>query len=291
MQILIHPMHTSCDYELAKTGHNFYAPRAKFWDLGQRPQPANWHLGGTSGYDVCVVGTEEGFHFFKDTHLPIVFYHVCNLGSGQFSAEIEERCAAVVFTCRECADRWMFRNQNKKFVIEQSVDTSVYCGYRGDGGDILTVANCYPRRPAEWYEWLLKSSERLNLHLVGAGNEGVKCAVGHARDYEDLKERYRQYKVYLNPATDLSMAVLEAMATGIPIVTFKLITYQDFAIDGFNCFIVNNVDEAVQRVNQLLSDSVLRARLGTQGRKSVADRLTPTIFSQRWNALFALVKP
>jgi hypothetical protein len=289
MRILIHPMHTSCDYELAKTGHQFYAPHAKYWDGGQRPKPDNWYVGGTALYDACIVGTEEAFGLLRNSRLPMIYYQVCNLGEGPFNAEIERRCSAVVFTCREVADRWQFRDPSKKRVIEQSIDTQVYAGHRGDGGDVLTVANCYPRRPAQWYDWLLQCAGRMNLHLVGAGNAGVACAKGHALDYEDLKERYRQYKVYLNPATDLSMAVLEAMATGIPLVTFSPITYRDLAIDGENCFVVANADEAVARVEQLLADPGLRSRMGAAGRNSVAARLTPEIFSRKWNELLQVV--
>lgn len=80
-----------------------------------------------------------------------------------------------------------------------------------------------------------------------------------------------------------SPAVLEAMAAGMPIVTVAHPTSP--IIDGVNGFVSNEPLILRERLEQLLADEVLAARLGAAARATVADRFPLATFQDRWRAL------
>jgi trehalose synthase len=65
------------------------------------------------------------------------------------------------------------------------------------------------------------------------------------------------------------LTVAEAMWKGTPVIGGNVGGIRHQIADGENGFLVNTVDEAAERIGQLLDDRQLRDRMGTSGRESV----------------------
>jgi glycosyltransferase involved in cell wall biosynthesis len=74
----------------------------------------------------------------------------------------------------------------------------------------------------------------------------------------------------------LGLSVLEAMASGTPVIASRLDGLPEVVRDGETGFLVTpgDVDELRDRLTQLLGDRALAARMGRRGRELVLDRFT-----------------
>ena len=67
------------------------------------------------------------------------------------------------------------------------------------------------------------------------------------------------------------LPVLEAMATGAPVVCTDAHGNRDFCVDGENCLLVDGrVDEVRGAIERLLADRALRERLGAAAIQTAA---------------------
>jgi glycosyltransferase involved in cell wall biosynthesis len=105
----------------------------------------------------------------------------------------------------------------------------------------------------------------------------------------DLPLAYRSARVLVLPSVEVScygkhiavsellgLAVLEAMASGTPVVASRLGGVPEIVRDGETGFLVPPGDTAAlhERLAQLLDDQSLRRRLGESARQDVLDRFT-----------------
>jgi glycosyltransferase involved in cell wall biosynthesis len=63
--------------------------------------------------------------------------------------------------------------------------------------------------------------------------------------------------------------LLQYMGVGVPSVASPIGVNVDIIQDGVNGYLANTSSEWFDRINRLVEDSALRARLGTQGRYTV----------------------
>jgi glycosyltransferase involved in cell wall biosynthesis len=64
-------------------------------------------------------------------------------------------------------------------------------------------------------------------------------------------------------------AVLQAMASGLPVVASDLPVYRDAVVPGETGFLVKTEVELLERCQELIDDADLRRRLGAAGRERV----------------------
>lgn len=87
---------------------------------------------------------------------------------------------------------------------------------------------------------------------------------------ETLPDFYRAMDVFLFTASGSQQgqrAILEAMATGVPVVALPVPGVSDLLADGVEGFLVPDVPRASEALGRLARDPALRARLGEAGRK------------------------
>jgi glycosyltransferase involved in cell wall biosynthesis len=92
----------------------------------------------------------------------------------------------------------------------------------------------------------------------------------------------------------LGLSVLEAMASGTPVVASRLDGLPEVVRDGETGFLVTpgDVDELRDRLAQLLGDPALAARMGRLGRELVLERFTWEACAQRCLAAYEeLLRP
>ena len=86
----------------------------------------------------------------------------------------------------------------------------------------------------------------------------------------------------------LPVAVLEAMAAGVPVVTTRVGAIPDLGIDGEAGFIVEpgSIADLADRLAVLVGDSALRSRFGGSGRRRVESDFTIDSTARRLAALY-----
>ncbi|PWF42466.1 LPS biosynthesis transferase [Massilia glaciei] len=125
---------------------------------------------------------------------------------------------------------------------------------------------------------------RVPLDLVGMEAEqlGGIGEIEHAR----LPAFAADYRFLFNPIryTSLGLAVIEAMMVGVPVVALATTEMATVIDDGESGFIDTDVAPLVARMQELLRDRALAARLGANGRRRARERFGIARFGADWNA-------
>ncbi len=202
--------------------------------------------------------------------------------------------AMHVFTVSEYSKREIVASykieQDKVTVIHNGVDTTKFCpGTSGkeivkkrnltSGGYILSVGRLEPRKN---YSALIRayakfSGKALPLVIVGQRHFGFKdifelvnrLGLGNkiifledVRD-EELPALYRHAKVFVYPthAEGFGMPLLEAMASGVPIISSNTTSIPE--VVGKAGILINpgNIDEIIAAIYKVLSDDEVHTRM------------------------------
>ena len=172
-------------------------------------------------------------------------------------------------------------------VIPNGVDTRTF--YPADSlpptFEILTVARLIPRKGLNHLiNALALLPDYCSLTIIGSGTEG-DALKKQARDlqiedrvrflgampHEWLPKHYRAASVFVLPSLNegMSNTVLEAMASGLPVVLTRTGGTDELLTDGENGFAIEqgNATDIVRALRQYLKDDTLLQRHGAESRK------------------------
>ena len=129
------------------------------------------------------------------------------------------------------------------------------------------------------------------INNLGLNNNIELCGL---KNKEELDKLYIDSSVYLMASYTESFGIvlIEAESYGIPIVVFDSAQgAKEIVQDGKNGFIISNRDEDlfVERAVQLMSDSKLRCKLGTEGRKK-SENYRKEVVREKWNNFLGCMK-
>ena len=125
----------------------------------------------------------------------------------------------------------------------------------------LIVAGTGPEKPS--YEHFIKENNLTEfVHFLGFVPN------------EELPSVYRSCDVYCSPALGgetFGIVLIEAMASGVPVVASRIAGYQQVIKDGINGLLFNphSPEEIKEKLSMILTDVVMRKSLITEGLKSV----------------------
>ena len=158
---------------------------------------------------------------------------------------------------------------------------------------------------AAW-EKICASRRDVRLLVVGAGGVDLYNCEAELKEYvrshhladrvvftgavRNVDEYLKASDIYAFPTENegFPLAVLEAMACGLPVVSTPVGGIKDILVDGQNGLVVKprNEQELREAIDRLLSDGVLRQRLGEAGRHTAVKNYTREIISDQYLALF-----
>jgi glycosyltransferase involved in cell wall biosynthesis len=125
--------------------------------------------------------------------------------------------------------------------------------------------------------WLLHVGKGERLPALRALADGLGASARNLwAGYQDeaLPDFYRAMDVFLFTASGSQQgqrAILEAMATGLPIVALPVPGVRDLLTDGVEGFIAAHVPAATETLRRLAEDPELRARMGEAARRRALD--------------------
>jgi len=114
----------------------------------------------------------------------------------------------------------------------------------------------------KWYQKFIKDEIKDRIYFVGVSPP------------EKLPRYYASSHIFISPATQgesFGIVLLEAMATGIPIIASDIPGYRQVMEDGKEGFFVppENPEEIANATIQLLENNELRKEMGRKGREKV----------------------
>lgn len=168
--------------------------------------------------------------------------------------------------------------ERKEAVEKTAHPILMMCGYFADKSN---------HDAAMWFAhevWPRVSGHHPGLKLCfvgeGASHDMLRLADKNKRvvvagEVDDLRPYREQATIFINPmrlGSGLRIKVLEAMATGLPVVTTSLGAAGIPAQNGVNCFVADNPELFAESIDWLLNDAQLAANMGRAAKEMVKTR-------------------
>jgi glycosyltransferase involved in cell wall biosynthesis len=137
------------------------------------------------------------------------------------------------------------------------------------------------------HDWRKGITEIIEPASVIAGVELVKAmpSDGHYVPLDQMPDFYNEIDVYLCASTSegFSLSVLEASATGRPVISTRVGGCEDLIVNGQNGFLVDRTPEAfAEKLIQLDRNRDLLCKMGSRNREIVEQKWSWAKRSQNW---------
>ena len=101
--------------------------------------------------------------------------------------------------------------------------------------------------------------------------------------YEGLRELMRRSRLYLHDGEqEYTITLVEALMTGMPIVSFRLPGIERYVEDDVNGYVVDDAETLRERCRMILSDDALASRLGAASRTRALRDFDETRWKAQW---------
>ncbi len=317
MRILTFNWHEAYLCTLAKTGHAFDIVErmkggSRTWFYETRPLPANARIVKertarrrvrAGAYDVIICHNVQDLLWAQELPVPkiLVFHNrlTTEIALGGNTVAVEDHRRDVGRLLDETEDlRLVFISQSKAIdwgfggeVITPGIDLADYGGYTGERRRVLRVGNFMKARDVMLgHTQQLAILQGLPSTLLGLNDPEPGAEVRFTRSWDDLKACFREHRVFLNTTVEpfedgYNLAMLEAMATGMPVVS--LANTSSPISDGMNGYASRDLETLHGRLEALLGNDELAHRMGAAARETIAERFHINDFARKWNSVLA----
>jgi glycosyltransferase involved in cell wall biosynthesis len=217
------------------------------------------------------------------------------------------RAAHTVVFWSEWARRSAVENHNlpheKTMVIPPGVEVDRLSVRRERTGRvpvrILFVGNDFIRKGGQELldVFLQRFKDKAELHLVTNAAVGAEHPHIHVHrqvtPYSDeWLSLYAEADMFVLPTRGdaFGLAILEAMAAGLPIVATNICAIPELVTDGNNGFLIEpgKLNALAQGMERLLNDRRLRIQMGVEARNMAKEKFTAKRHSERLEEVFAM---
>jgi Glycosyl transferases group 1 len=181
-------------------------------------------------------------------------------------------------------NRLMWDTHNPTTVIEHGVEVPRSMGSLQTRAGIVVINGLRERGRRLGLDVFEHVRRRLPLELIGMGSEPLG---GREVEPTRVTEFVGSYRFLFSPIryTSLGLGILEAMATGLPVVGLATTELATVIRNGREGFVHTDVDEIVEFGARLLDDREFAVELGARARRLVARRFGIERFAREWGAL------
>lgn len=315
LRIICVPGHPAMQYHIARTGQEFHIlanwEQFAYW----RPRPPNVHdllptfeeqhldlgvddfrrmlgpgnpYGFPERFDLAWSMWNEQYKVFRDlADIPKVHRvaKFTELEPADYERILARDDYTLVSYYRYTVDEILARWGVKIPLIELGVSPDDYSGWTGEEPVILSVIHSWAERG--WHYPIYREATRgLPTRHVDHMNPGPE---GPLR-YERIIELMRRCRVYYHDGeNEYTVALLEAMMVGAPIVTCAMPWVERHVLHGVNGFVSDDPAKLREYLRMLLADPDLAARMGAESRRLALERYGEERWVRDWNAVFERV--
>ena len=143
-------------------------------------------------------------------------------------------------------------------------------------------------------------NKRINWRIVGYGPllENIKKSVGMLEKPENLNVQWFGFDLpqkyfsdsdtfaYFSYEDNMPIVVMEAMASGLPVITNKVGAVAEIIDNGKDGFIASNQNDYQNILLKLMNDFGLRKEIGAAARKKIKNKFSWEIVLPKWIELY-----
>lgn len=290
IRILMVPMHPGHQYHFCRVGlpiyflgnwnqFQYWRPRPQnVFDLLPNYDPAQVNLGPKeygeildrmgsplkAEFDLAWLIFGWQYELFRTKDIPII-YHATKTDEVKDSvwAEMIERDDVVLVSFYPNTVEWIKQRFGVDIpYVPIGLNPEDYAGYTGHQGTILSVIHSWSSRGWHYVMYREACHDLPTLHIDHYDQSRV------VYQYEDLLEAFRASRVYLHDGEqEYTIALIEALMAGMPIVSFKLPGIERYVRNGVNGFVGRNAVEIREYCRMLLDDDELATSMGMASRR------------------------
>lgn len=189
-------------------------------------------------------------------------------------------------------------NVGSDAVIRFYKDPNEYGEWNGDNEEVITFCQSMRGRGKFCnFDAFQATVGGLDAHVYGPNNDDAESLNGGLLEYDDLKAKMRDSRVYFYGGThpaSYTLNFIEAFMTGIPIVAvgpmlgnstdFNQDTYEipEIITNGIHGFYSNDVKELRKFIDGLLKDKKLAEQISRQARQRAIDLFGMEAIKKQW---------
>jgi hypothetical protein len=292
LNILTFHTHESYQYELAKTGHNFYhmkcEERPNGWNSNIRPKPENiYEINeeniNLKNFDILLTQSQgqnlkyRGINTIKKINLEHTYPMNDNL-------KINVDADIKIYITESSKKMW---KDDSGMVIRHGIDVNEWkkCDYSLNS--ILTTVHAFQQR--DWacgYDLYIRSVLNLNNKIFGSENEAIGAE--QTISYEHLKDIKSKYPIYLNTSlrSPIPFAILEAMAAGMIVVSTATCEIPFYIKNNDNGFLCKDARYFNLLLKDMLNKKEKYIKFGIKARDDIKNLASIDLFLSKWNKTF-----
>lgn len=165
--------------------------------------------------------------------------------------------------------------------VPLGLDPALYQGWTGEGPG-LSIIHSWKERG--WnYRTYVEGTEGLgHVHVdhLDASKE--------VQDYDGVLSHLRRARYYLHDGEqEYTITLLEALMTGLPVVSFELPGIERYVLHGVNGFVVRTAAQLRESCRLLLADRELAASMGAQSRALALRDYAEDRWRAQWQTLLS----
>lgn len=273
-----------------KNSFDFYHPELKNGTLGSFKINSEW----IKNFD-CIIncGPYDTFYMNKDIfNGKFLIERSIGLSSEADEIRFKELCLNIIRISPK--ERLIPGYAGELTVIRPPIDSTYFNGYNGNYPNILTIKAHMKRRAYEamYSEYIEITDEfKRSRLLAGIENGDIPFALKNLTN-DELQTQRQNNRLYLSMPTrtaPLSYSFIEAMMTGMPVVTvgpllanYPWFEHSDFIENEINGFYSNSIDQIKYYIKSLLNDQKLSIEVGKKGRDFVSQYFDISSISTQW---------
>lgn len=177
-------------------------------------------------------------------------------------------------------------------------DPKEFYGWVGGGTEVITIAQNMKHR-AEFcnYDTFLKISEGFRTKVYGPNNEESGELNGGLLTYQDMKQKYRDARVYIYTGTQpasYTLNFIEALMTGTPIVAIgdefansldvagETYEIPELIFNGVNGYCNNDIERLRDHITELTQNIKLARYISKNGRELAIEKFGKENIKSYW---------
>ena len=295
LNVLTFTTHERYEYNLCKTGHNFYALNIgqKQWDTDYSDIPENYHIINdipeNVDFDILLAHTscerlqaahdllsQTRGHLLNRLSIPIL-RHTHVLPDVRIDTQEQIRVFKSIpvssnsFISKFNMMAWNMDESNSSFV-EHGVDTDFWKPDNLSRQNIcLSVVNDWPNR--DWccgFNLWKETISGLPAVVVGKSPGFSEPA----QSAEELRNAYQSSRIFYNTSlhSPVPTVMMEAMACGCAVVSTATCMIPEIIQHGYNGLISNDPRQLRSYLESLLNNEQLAKEIGANARKTIAEK-------------------